>query len=309
MNAPSTGYPISRTGFGVARRIWEMLRFGFEFFVLRARRPFVLGLITNDTCNLHCRHCRVANIYGYRMSYDEVRGHLERFYRRGARFVYFEGGEPYLWRDGERRLGDLVDLAHAIGFLRVHVYTNGTLPLDAHPDFTWVSIDGLGETLRELRGVDLEQILPNVRALEDRYAVVYVVNTVNYREIRRFLDFARAELSPARVMFFFHTPYYGVDELMLSPEQKSAAIDTILRCKRDGLPVLNSRAGLEAIRTGRYRHPVDFSYIVDQTGDYQCCRAIDHPEVCENCGYASGAELALMQALRPGPLLAMLKSY
>ncbi len=291
------------------RNLWEAVRFGFEFFVLRASKPFVLGLITNDTCNLNCRHCRVANIYGYRMSYDEVRGHLERFYARGARFVYFEGGEPYLWRDGERRLGDLVRLARDVGYLRVHIYTNGTRPLDAHPDFTWVSIDGLGDSFRRIRGIDIESVLANVRALEDRYAIVFVVNTINYREIRPFLRFVRAELPRARVMFFFHTPYYGVDELMLSPTQKAEAIDSILRCKRDKLPVLNSRTALKAILTGRYRHPVDFSYVVDQTGDYRCCRALGDPEVCENCGYASGAELSLMQSLRPGPMWAMLKSF
>jgi MoaA/NifB/PqqE/SkfB family radical SAM enzyme len=291
------------------RRSLEVLRFGFDFLVLRAKKPFAVGLVTNDTCNLRCRHCRVANTFGYRMSYDEVRGHLERFHRLGARVVYFEGGEPYLWKDGSRRLGDLVELAREIGYLRVHVYTNGTRPLDAHPDFTWVSIDGLGETLRTLRGIEIETVLDNVRALKGRYAVVFVVNTVNLREIRGFLEFVRAELPPALVMFFFHTPYYGADELLLSPEQKGEAIDAILRCKREGLPVMNSRAGLDAIRTGRYRHPGDLSYVVDQTGDYRCCRAIGHPEVCESCGYASGAELALAQSLRPGPFLAMLGSF
>lgn len=293
----------------MALHLLELLRFSVEFVLLRRQRPFVLGLMANDTCNLHCAHCRVANVYGYRMSYPEVRGHLERFYRRGARFLYYGGGEPYLWRDGERRLGDLVALAREVGYLRVHIYTNGTLPLDAHPDFTWVSMDGLGETLRRIRGIDAESVLVNLRALEDRYAIVFVVNTINYREIRAFLEFVRAELPSTRVMFYFHTPYYGVDELLLSAAQKAESIEEILRCKRDGLPVLNSRAALKAVLTGRYRRPLDFSYVVDQTGDYQCCRAIGHPEVCENCGYAGCAELVLSRNLRPGPVWSLLRSY
>jgi len=275
---------------------------------LRLDRPFVLGLVTNDTCNLNCRHCRVANTYGYTMSYDEVHDCLQDFYRRGARFLYFAGGEPYLWRDGELGLGDLVTLARDIGYLRIHVYTNATMPLDAHPDFTWVSIDGTGETLRRIRGVDLERILPNVRRLADRYAIVFIVNTINYREIRPFLETMRSELPQASAMFFFHTPYYGIDELMLSRDQKAEAIDTILRCKQDGLAILNSTSGLRAIRTGRYARPLRFSYVVDQTGEYQCCRASDQPEVCKHCGYASCAELALMRQLRPGPLWSMLRA-
>ena len=180
----------------MSNRFLETARFGFDFFVRRANRPFVLGLVTNDTCNLNCRHCRVANVYGYTMAYDEAKGHLADFYRRGARMLYFAGGEPYLWRDGERRLRDLVALARRLGYMR---------------------------------------ILPNVRAFKGGYAIVYVVNTVNRREIRSFLETMRSELRSAKVMFFFHTPYYGVDKLLLSAKQKDEAIDTILECRRSGL--------------------------------------------------------------------------
>lgn len=292
-----------------ARWLWESLRVGLHFFALRSTRPFVLGLVTNDTCNLNCRHCRVANIYRYCMTYEEIRGHLERFYGRGARFVYLEGGEPYLWRDGDRRLPDVVDLARRVGYLRVYVYTNGTFPLDPAPDFTWVSIDGLGETFRRIRGIDVERVLENARGFPGRFGVVFVVNTLNYREIPQFLEFVRAELPRAGVMFFFHTPYYGVDELLPSRAQKAEAIETILRCKRERLPVLNSQAGLRALATGRYPHPTRLWYVVDSTGDYPCCRAYRHPEVCEQCGYSPCAEIVLSRSLRPGPLWAMHKVF
>jgi len=299
----------SRLRASPARRLWESLSFGLQFFASRRTGPFVLGLVTNDTCNLHCRHCRVANIYHERMRYEEIGGHLERFYRRGARFVYLEGGEPYLWRDGERRLPDVVRLAREVGYLRVHVYTNGTFPLDPAPDFTWVSIDGLGETFRSIRGIEVERVLENVRGFAGRFGVVFVVNTLNYREIRAFLEFIRAELPRGRVMFFFHTPYYGVDDLLPSPAQKAEAIETILQCKRERLPVLNSRAGLRALGHGRYPHPTRLWYVVDRTGEYPCCRAYGHPEVCEQCGYATCAEIVLSRSLRPGPFWTMCKVF
>ena len=291
------------------QRPWAMLRNGVDFTLLRRKHPFVVGLVTNDTCNLACIHCRVANTVGYRMSYEESRGHLLRLYDKGARFLYFSGGEPYLWRDGERRLGDLVDLARDIGYARVHLYTNGTLPLDAHPDCTWVSIDGPPEAVHRIRGIDVAPVIDRLRDFDEPYAVVCVLNTLNHGEIIRFLDFLRVSLPGARVMFFFHTPYYGADELLLSGAQKDAAINTILDCKRRGYPVLNSRAALRAIRTGRYTHPLEFVRIVDQTGDYTCCRAVDDPGVCEQCGYAGCAELALSRNLRPGPVMAMLRTY
>jgi MoaA/NifB/PqqE/SkfB family radical SAM enzyme len=34
-----------------------------------------------------------------------------------------EGGEPFLWRDGQRRLEDIIAYAHAIGYYTVVVYT------------------------------------------------------------------------------------------------------------------------------------------------------------------------------------------
>lgn len=288
---------------------WEYCKFGIDFAVLRQNRPFILGLVPNDTCNLHCIHCRVANVRKSRMSYAEVKAHLAEYYKKGVRFLYLEGGETYLWRDGKYRLQDLIDLAKAIGYLRVHVYTNGTFPLTAQPDFTWVSIDGLTASYQKIRGAPLENVLAHLRNFKQRFAIVCVVNTINYQEIRTFLQFVYQELPHTKVMFFFHTPYYGVDELLLSVEQKSQAIAQILQCKADGLPVLNSKAGLQAILTGHYLHPTNLWWVVDQTGEYQCCRAIGQPEVCRNCGYASCAEVALVQSLNLDAIKTMLWGF
>ena len=290
-------------------RIVEFLRFGAEFAILRRERPFILGLVITDVCNLSCRHCRVANDQGEMMSYDEVRGHLETGRRRGARVVYFEGGEPYLWRDGWRRLPDLVAVAREMGYLSVHVYTNGTRPLTAPADFTWVSIDGPDDVNLELRGVEASRVIANAAAYGGRFGIVFTVNTVNYGAIETFLRLVQTRLPGRRVMFFFHTPYYGVDELLLSDEQRSEAIRNIGACRQMGLPVMNSRAGLEAMRTGNYPHPTKLYRVVDRSGDYQCCRAIGQPDVCRQCGYASCAEIMLARNLRLGPIRSILHAW
>lgn len=289
--------------------VFESAKFGLDFFVLRRDRPYILGLALTDICNLHCKHCRVANISRKSMTIGEVEKHLRKYRERGARFLYLEGGEPYLWSDGNHRLADIVQLARRVGYLRVHVYTNGTHPLDANPDFTWVSVDGLGETFRAIRGIPIERVLRNVRGFEQRFAFIFVVNTINRGEIPEFLRFVKVEFPGREVMFFFHTPYYGVDELLLSAAQKREAIETLLQCKKARLPVLNSRAGLRVLQTGRYPHPTRLWWVVDETGEYQCCRAFGEPKVCENCGYSSCAEIVLSRSLRPGPVWAMLKSF
>ena len=181
-----------RRGVGAQiRRLAGLAAFALRFFVLRQKGPFFLAVVTNDSCNLNCIDCRVANTEHRSLSYDETRATLERYYRRGVRFVTFTGGEPYLWRDGARRLGDLVRLAHDIGYLHVNIFTNGTIPLRAGADFTYVSIDGVDEVYRKVRGIPLSRILRNIRPFTGRFAVIHTVNTVNYRDIPAFLDFMR----------------------------------------------------------------------------------------------------------------------
>ncbi|UCH49037.1 MAG: radical SAM protein [Betaproteobacteria bacterium] len=287
----------------------EFLRLGVDFAILRRERPYVLGLSITDICNLSCRHCRVANDRREMMSYDEVRDHLESNWRRGARVVYYEGGEPYLWRDRRRRLPELIALARQVGYLSVHVYTNGTRPINAPADFTWVSIDGPDDINLALRGVSADSVIANAAAFGGRCGIVFTVNTINCGVIEPFLQLVRTRLPARRVMFFFHTPYYGVDELCLSAEQKFGAIDTIAACKQAGLPVMNSQAGLQAMRTGDYPHPTKLYKVVDRSGDYQCCRSISQPEVCRQCGYSSCAEIMLARNFRPGAIRSILHTW
>jgi MoaA/NifB/PqqE/SkfB family radical SAM enzyme len=249
----------------------------------------------------------VANVKGSNMSFDEVRSVLLKYFGKGVRFLYLAGGEPYLWRDGERRLRDVVRLAREIGYLKVHIYTNGTVRMDADADLTWVSIDGIGETFRKIRGIPLERILRKLRVFSGRFAIVFVINTINYSEIRAFLEFFRQEFPGTRVMFYFHTPYYGIDQLYLSQRQRHEAVDTLLACKRDGFPVINSKTGLKYYLSGNPGLPAPHWWIVDEAGEYPCCRSSNDPGVCRDCGYTMCGEFLQARNGRPGALLSMLR--
>ena len=294
---------------GLLQRSLGYARFGLDFFLLHSDTPQVLGLITNDTCNLHCLGCRVANIENTVMSMDDIRSTLRRYHDKGVRMAYLSGGEPYMWRDGAYRLPDIVDLAHDIGFLRVHVYTNGTASLSSAPDFTWISIDGFGKTFEKLRGIRVDRVIRNARNFHGRHAVVCTLNTVNVGEIRQTLEFFAEELPDTGVMFFFHTPYYGIDELYLSMEQREQAVDTLLDCKRDGFPVLNSRGALQAYLDQSFGPPHCNAWIVDNAGDYLCCRVEGDPEICKDCGYSTGYEILLAQRWHPGAIRSLLRTH
>jgi MoaA/NifB/PqqE/SkfB family radical SAM enzyme len=282
-----------------------MARLALDFAVLRRDRPFVLGLAVTDRCNLRCRHCRVWRSHAPHMPWADIEAILQRFHRRGSRLLYLEGGEPYLWREGSRRLADVIRLARQVGYLRVHVYTNGTLPVTAPADFTWISADGLDEVNFALRGSHLEQVLDNARRCPGRKALLYTVNSVNRADILPFLERVRDTLPGMRVMFQLHTPYYGQDELLLGDAARAAVVDTLVECKRMGLPLMNSLPGLQRLRPGRGSGPRGLWCVVDGQGEYRCCRALGDPAICRHCGYAACEEILLVRNFNPRTIASM----
>jgi MoaA/NifB/PqqE/SkfB family radical SAM enzyme len=288
---------------------WRKLRFYVPYTwrsgVLRRPEPLFYGIAVTDRCNLTCRGCRVANTGRPDMTWERLVAVMRDAWQRGFRELYFSGGEPMLWRDGERTLEDAVVEARRIGFFHVHVYTNGTLGLESSADLMWVGMDGLPGAFEKRRGPHFEQVEQAIREGEHcGAAVIYVIDRNTAGGVEAFLQWVRGSRLPViGVMFYFHTPYYGRDELFLTASERAPIIDRLLACLRAGLPVLNSRAGLRALQSGDWPRRTPAARVADVDGEYVCCRAPDG--VCEDCGYAACAEIAESQRLRPSALLGM----
>ncbi len=284
-------------------------RFAWRFAVLQRPEPLIYGIALTDRCNFACRGCRVANTGCPDMSWDRLTATLYSAHRRGFRELYYSGGEPMLWHDGTHTLADAIALARRIGFYHVHLYTNGSLGLDVPADLTWVSIDGLPDTFEKRRGDHFAQVEQAVRTRRrGRVAAIYVVDRNTAGGIEPFLHWVRDTRFPViGVMFYFHTPYYGRDALFLDSAERAPIIDRLLACIHDGLPVLNSRAGLLALRSGKWRRRPATACVADVDGEYVCCRASD--EVCVDCGYAACTEITESQRLSPSALLGMARYW
>ena len=280
--------------------------YGWRFLVLRRPGPLIYGIAPTDRCNLSCRGCRVANTGRLPMSREQLWETMRRARGRGFRELYFTGGEPMLWRDGDCTLRDAVGEARRLGFLHVHVYTNGLLGLDSSADLNWVSMDGLPGTFEERRGDHFRQVEEALRRPgQPRAAVIYTIDRNTAGGMEPFLEWVRdSRLPVVGAMFYFHTPYYGHDELYLDAGERAPVIDRLLGCKRAGLPVLNSRAGLRALRSGRWARRLPMASVADVEGESVCCRAPD--EVCPDCGYSVCTELTEFQRLRPSAVWGML---
>lgn len=286
-------------------RLGFYVRWAWRAVVLRRPEPLIFGLAITDRCNLSCAGCHVANTGRPDMSWDEVVARMRDAWERGFREIYFTGGEPMLWRDGERTLEDVVGEARRLGFFHVHVYTNGTQGLDTSADLVWVSMDGLPETYVKRRGDHFAQVEEALRAPgHPKTALIYVIDRTTQDGIEPFLRWMRDTALPVTgVMFYFQTPYYGYDDLYLTAKERAPIIDRLLGCIRDGLPVLNSRAGLLVLRSGHWARRTPTAVVADVDGESMCCRAPD--ECCEDCGYAACTEIVEAMRLRPSAVIAM----
>jgi Fe-coproporphyrin III synthase len=293
--------------------MWERLGFyipfAWRFAVLRRPVPLVYGIVITDRCNLACRGCRVSNTGRPDMTWSRLVRTMLDAWDRGFRDLYFSGGEPMLWQDGERTLKDAVNKAKQIGFFHVHVYTNGMLGLDTPADLIWVSMDGLPDSFEARRGNHFAEVEQAIRSEgRPRIAVIYVIDRNTASGVEPFLHWVRETKLPVLgVMFYFHTPYYGRDELFLTAGKRAAIIDRLVKCIRQRLPVLNSKAGLRALQSGNWPRRTPAARVADADGESVCCRASD--EACADCGYAACTEIVQFQRLRPSAVLGMARYW
>jgi MoaA/NifB/PqqE/SkfB family radical SAM enzyme len=301
---------------GVGGTAWRRLGFygpfAWRFAILRRPVPLIYGIALTDRCNLACEGCRVSNTGRPDMTWVQVADRLRDAWSRGFRDVYLSGGEPMLWRDGSRTMEDVVAEARRLGFFHVHVYTNGLHGLRTAADLVWVSMDGLPGTFERRRGPWFREVERAVRSREHpRIAVIYTIDRHTAPGIEPFLRWVRDTAFPVMgVMFYFHTPYYGRDELFLDASERAPLIDELLGHIRAGLPVLNTRAGLRALRSGRWPRRLALAYVADVDGESVCCRASSSPDdVCEDCGYAACTELTEVQRLRPSAVFGMMRYW
>jgi Fe-coproporphyrin III synthase len=284
-------------------------RFAWRFVVLQKPEPLIYGIAITDRCNLACNGCLVSNTGRPDMTWDQLLETLRNAWSCGFRELYFSGGEPMLWHDAVHTLEDAIVEARRIGFFHVHVYTNGTMGLDTSADLVWVSMDGLPGTFERRRGDYFQQVERAVReGRHPKVAVIYVIDRNTVSGIEPFLRWVReTEFPVIGVMFYFHTPYYGRDDLFLTAGECAPLIDRLIGCLRAGLPVLNSRAGLLALQSGNWPRRMTVARVADVDGEYVCCRAADN--VCADCGYAACTELAEFQRLQPSAVLGMTRYW
>lgn len=278
--------------------------------ILKCNVPLLASFKVTYRCNLACSACPFHLRSGDgkdQMTWNAAIDALNTLRRLGTRILVFEGGEPLLWRDGSYRLHDLVLYAKK-HFLRVAVTTNGTLPLDVPCHTLWVSLDGLKETQDELRSHSFDRIWSNIQTTKHPRVFIHV--TLNRRNWQDVESLARLiQKTPAlkgmTVQLFY--PYnQGEEALSLSPEERRAAIEKLLKLKKSGFPILNSANRLKAMTDNRWRCHDDLLINIDPDGTItQGCYVKSRGDIrCDACGFTPVAEASGAIDLIPGSMYA-----
>lgn len=286
---------------------WWYLQSG----ILKKERPLQTVLFITDYCNLSCKHCTPEGHKGSRMKpYEEIKKELVYSYRQGSRFVDFEGGEPTLWRDGNKDLNDLYRLAKEIGFFSCTLTTNGQRPFsDTLADSVWVSVDGYGKYHDRVRGKGTFQKLDeNIRnSGHPHLSIAMAVNKLNKDSVGKLVRYAASFPEIQSVAFNFHTPFPATEELILSESERQEVIEKIIRMKKRGLPIMNTVSGLKLMMKPDFKKYcwVANYIMIDGTKLPQCPGRLLN--VCDECGFSMSGEMYSLLHLKIDTVLSGLK--
>lgn len=277
--------------------------------ILGKKIPLIAGLDLTYRCNLTCRHCNLNERETDDMTFEDVVAILDSLYKDGCRAVYFEGGEPFLWRDGEYKLESVVQHAKRMGFLATVVYTNGTLPIETTANTVFVSVDGLKETHELLRGESFDIIMKNIQ--ESRHASLFInsiINSYNKDELESFCKYIDEIPNIQGTFFYFHMPYYRKDDLYIDQEEREKILHKLLHFKKR-FKILNSYAGIKSAIRNDWERPLEICRVYEKGYVHECCKFHKERELCDNCGILSYAEIDQTLKLKPTAILNALKYF
>ena len=262
--------------------------------LLGQRKPLLGGIKLTHRCNLVCRHCPFRSRKTSSLSFQQVLSSLRTLHEWGVRIVILEGGEPFLWRDGEHDLSSVVAEARKL-FFSVGVTTNGTFPIEVDSDIVWVSIDGLKETHDRIRGESFERIMANIESSSHPRIYAHVtINSLNWTEVPELVELLSHVVRGITIQF--HYPFEEVEEGLFLPfPERRKLLDDLMVMKRQGLPLVNSYACLEALKHNSWRCRPWLIASVDPDGKLtQGCYLEGRGEIsCQRCGFSAHTEMSL----------------
>lgn len=283
--------------------------FAVETYLLRRERPYLFILVINDQCNLNCFYCSTKNTRQYDLDYAAVRSALSAAYDRGHRALVITGGEPMIWQSHGARIRDVVAYARDLGFLDIAIFTNGTSPLDI-PGVTFiVTVDGTRDAHNAIRANSYDKILAHVKEASTKVIASITLSKTNAET----MEAAVEEIAGTRLFngitfnLLTHNPDIVARHGFLG-EERTRILDRIWNLKRQGYPIVLSGAAYRAMKSNTWKRPVKQIELLAGNRLFTCCRDVDNPDVCRNCGYTSCIEISQALQGKPSAICELLKT-
>lgn len=290
-------------------QILSWLDYGFKTFILKKELPYLFGLVITDKCNLNCFYCESKNSGQYHFTFEHAKKTLGDAYQRGHRSLYFTGGEPMLWEDNGHHIDELVQYARNLGFFDIFIFTNGTMPLSIEKTNYIVTIDGPKAIHNEIRNHSYDLIMKNVeRSVTKAVFASITFSKTNAHYLKEFIIdiYATKLFKGISFNLLTHWPEI-VRKYGLTAEEKNGLLDNIWALKKKGYPIALSHAAYTALKNNNWKRPIPQIELGTKDRIFQCCRDVDNPSICENCGYANCVEVSQILNLKPSAVWQVLR--
>lgn len=276
------------------------------------KKPLVNTMIIHYACNLRCTHCAVTANEGKlagpsSMSWEKATTELRSEYDKGSRIVFFEGGEPTIWKDGDKTFRDLIAEAKRIGYFMTGHTTNGTGSIVEESEVVAVSLDGPREVHDRIRAPGVyDKLMENVgRTHHKNIFANMTVCKENIDVVRETAEIVERTPQIRGLMINFQTPPPADQTPTL--DEKKKVVDEALRLKKDGLPIINSKRALKELLITDYTDMCPYwvsSFMLPDGSKYYGCpmRAV---ESCRDCGFDAVREYRLITRGNIGTILSM----
>jgi len=209
-----------------------------------------------------------------------------------------------IWENEGHRLDELVKFTRDIGFLEVFIYTNGTKPLQIKNCKYIVTVDGPKEVHNKIRNDSYDLVIENVKnAVTKAVYASITFSRANFKSLDEFVDeLTRTQLFKG-ISFNLLTHWPEVIEKHgLSIEDRNLLLEKIWQLKNDGYPIMFSRAAYKALLKNDWKRPIPQVELGTREKIYKCCRDVDNPSICTNCGYVGCVEISQVLALKPSAI-------
>jgi Fe-coproporphyrin III synthase len=258
-------------------------------------------MLINFNCNLSCKHCSISGNAEMlpspsQIGWDDALREMRDFYEKGARILFFEGGEPTLWRFEGKDLGDLIKVGRDIGYFVIGYTTNGTTRLFEESDVISVSLDGPREVHDGIRGSGVfDKLMSTLEG--SSHPNIFANMTImqqNQGVVRATADIVKGHKHIRGLMLNFITP--PPQDIALSLQEKSKVVDEALQLKKEGYPILNTTKALKELLKEDYGkecpHWVS-AFVLPDCSHYHGC-PMENTEACKQCGFDAVREYRLI---------------